>query len=174
MDADASIPRFSASWRTGVGERFEIGMQAGILSPVGFDVKWNPVRGRTFDLAFMTRGSLSVSLGQRHEGTSEELNSTGVLGVVHLPVLLGLNAGPVTFVGSPGGAIAFDRRGTTAAVRAGLGIQIRLRRRFAVQPEVTWMSDVKGPTDLGFVTIGLAFQIRQAPGYGPSIETERK
>jgi hypothetical protein len=157
-------PALVADYRSGVGERGEIGLHAGLADAFGVDVKWNAVRTEPFDLALMGRVVLSVAQTQKREGETRDDGAGGRV-LVHLPLLLGFNAGPVTFVASPGGAVAVDAHGATLAARIGLGIQFRLAPWFALQPEATWMTDVAGPSDLGVATAGLGILFAHLPRY---------
>ena len=156
-DATGALPSMTgalhAGLRGGAGGRGEVGLHTNFGS-FGIDGKWNAVRTEHFDLALLARLTASLLPTQPVHGLYR--NEAGVSTFLQLPVLLGFNIDPLTFVLSPGGATLLDAQGRiTQGVRMGAAIQLRITSRFALQPETSWMREVAGPTDMGLATVGL-------------------
>ncbi|MBX3219590.1 MAG: hypothetical protein KF795_03655 [Labilithrix sp.] len=148
------LPLIHAAYRTGIGERGEVGLHGG-LDTWGVDGKWNALRTPHFDLALLGRLSLAIRSLRTHRPSEPEARS-GLL--LHLPILLGIDLGPVTFVASPGYTVVGDAAGRlTHAIRAGAGVQVPVTSGFALMPEASLLHDVYGPTWLDTVTVGLGF-----------------
>jgi hypothetical protein len=155
------LPGVHAAYRYGIAERVEIGVYGGIDS-YGADVKWNAVRTRFFDLALLPRLSVVVLGLRSYRPPPNEYAFSG--NILHLPVLLGLNLGPVTLVASPGAAVVLDWLGRfTLAARAGGGVQVRVASWLAIQPEVDFTADVAGPSAVNVATVGIGFAFPTAP-----------
>lgn len=139
--------------RVGLTEALEFGVQQAVLmGSTSADVKWNPIRTRYFDVALLARGTFAYP--PTLERPTNDIAGGG--GLLHLPLLLGLNAGPVVFTASPGVTPFLDRYGRVSlAARAGLGVRVHLHEAFAIHPEVTWMDDVAGPSEMHMVTFGV-------------------
>lgn len=165
------LPTYQA--RIGVSNKVDIGIKAANMSSLGTDVKINPVRG-DFDLA--------LDPGLQWFGIFAGGNSVNVF-YLHLPVLLGFNLSKSsTLVASPGllysvatstfeddvdgGDAVFQSSGLAA--RLGVGLNQRISRGFALQPEVTGIRGITGNfgnTQSTIVLIGLGFNIANIPDY---------
>jgi hypothetical protein len=161
----AGLPALHADLRTGVGARGEVGIHSDLIGAFGIDGKWNAVRTGPFDLAFLLRLTASAQRGpQTTDGPYRDDASLHTF--LHLPVLVGFNVNPFTFVLSPGTVTLLDGHGRlTQGLRLGAGVQLRLAPWFAVHPEVSWMREVVGPTDMGFATVGLGFLFANLPAH---------
>ena len=157
-DASEQPPSFPfphAAYRTGIGERGEVGVHGG-LDAWGLDGKWNALRTRYFDLALLGRASLVFRSLRTHRPDEPSRMRSGLL--LHVPVLLGVNIGRFTFVASPGYTVVGDAAGRlTHALRVGAGVHIRVTSGFALMPEASILHDVYGPVWLDTVTVGLGF-----------------
>ena len=159
--------------RFGAGERTDIGLRTAKLGTWGFDVKVRLLQARTVDVAV---------------NPMVQILFDGVTGPhLHLPLVVGFNVtSDVTFVLTPGISYAgFLRAGETANVdlgntltidtygalaRIGAGINLRLVRRFAIQPEVTLLRSLQPSHDapfssITFVAFGLGFTWGPQPSY---------
>ncbi len=156
----SALPLLHAAYRKGVGERGEVGLHGGV-DAFGFDAKWNAIRSTYVDLALA--GRLSIALYSLHAHRLE--TSTAQSGaLLHLPVMLGFNAGSFTFVASPGYTAVGDATGRlTHALRIGAGVQARISSGFALMPEASLLHDVHGPIWLDSVTLGLGFLFPNLP-----------
>lgn len=123
--------------RLGVTDRVDLGFRLGNLSTLGFDAKINLVRG-AFDLA-IDPGLQGMYLAFGSSGAA--------LMYFNLPVILGFNLSEnFSIIATPGVAYALGIGYTSSsseynsdgfAGRLGLGLNIRVSRSFALQPEVT-------------------------------------
>ncbi|MBX3212067.1 MAG: hypothetical protein KF850_08545 [Labilithrix sp.] len=142
--------------RLGLTERLEAGVH--LDSPLvplaaGLDLKWNPLRTDVFDLALGARATGRVALVGGGGRESVFFDSA----LFHVPIFLGVNAGPVTFVATPGVTSLVDGGGLSTGYRAGGGVQLRFSSLVAIQPEITWVRGLVGPRDFELVTAGLGF-----------------
>jgi len=139
-------------------------MHGDLPGSFGVDGKWNAVRTGPFDLAFMARVTASLLNTQPVNGPYRDERGAG--GFLHLPILLGFNVDQLTFVLSPGSVTLLNAQGRlTQGVRGGAAVQLRITSRFALQPEVSWMREVAGPTDMGYVALGLGIIVVNLPSY---------
>jgi hypothetical protein len=146
------LPLLQAGYRMSLGERGEVGVHGGV-DAWGVDGKWNTIRTHHFDLALLGRLSLGSALRTHHE---EAKTRPGLL--LQVPVLLGLNLGPITLVTSPGYTLVGDDGARlTHALRLGAGLQMRITSGFELMPEASVLHDVHGPLDLDTLTVGLGF-----------------
>jgi hypothetical protein len=163
----------SVGVRIGVADSVDLGVRLAELSSLEFDGKFNFLRTRTFDMA-IDPGVQGAYIGV--DGTT--------LGLFYfnVPLLLGVNfSHALTLVLTPGfsylvaTASNVNGSGTSAYVsgsaplaRLGVGLNIRIGERFALQPEVTALRgfDSEEPTYWNF---GLGFVIgtskRSMPNY---------
>jgi hypothetical protein len=179
----AAAPMFpSYHLRYGVSDEVDLGFKALNGSSLGADVKWNPVRG-DFDLAFAPGLQfIYYSIGASSGSSSSTVSET--IFYFHLPVLLGINLSDnVAIVATPGAVYALASgtvsssgastqqtvtgSGSAVYARFGLGLNLRLSKTFAIQPEVTAM---RGFNDIEPLIIvgGLGF----AFGYLPKMPSE--
>lgn len=160
----STVTLMHAALRTGVGERGEVAMHGDLPGSFGVDGKWNAVRTAPFDLAFMARFTVAGLNTQPVSGPYRDKPGAG--GFFHLPILLGFNVDRVTFVLSPGVVTLVNAQGhLTQGVRAGAGVQLRFTSRVALQPEVSWMHEVAGPTDMAYAAVGLGIIFLKLPSY---------
>jgi len=173
-----SLPTYQL--RYGLWDRGDLGIRLGHLSTVGADLKWNFLRTRRFDMAIDPGAQVFVS---------SDLGVAAVTSYFHAPLLFGINVShTVSFVPTVGVTIAASsnqssgadiRSASTASgvlARIGLGVNLRFRDVFALQPEVTYLQDV-GVGSHSFVMIGLGMAYGKLPNYDdddPEIAAERK
>ncbi|MDW8247731.1 MAG: hypothetical protein RMJ98_00320 [Myxococcales bacterium] len=174
-DVSVTVPTFPTyQIRYGVGDEVDLGFSVRNLSSLGADVKYNPVRGKSLDLAIDPGFQFFRLSSTASDGSSASVN----VAYLHLPLLLGLNLGSsATLVLTPGGVVALasgsasntSGRDSVASssgflARFGLGLNLRISPSFALQPEVTAMrqlSDTKGTIFLA----GLGFNFGKLPTF---------
>ncbi|MBX3199255.1 MAG: hypothetical protein KF894_14075 [Labilithrix sp.] len=153
------------AFRYGVHDRVDVGFHTYAFGVVGGDMKWNFLRSAHVDLGLSPRLSFALGSTRARERREADVAAGGMFG--HMPAMLGINLGPTTLVVSPGGALHVDTYGrATVGWRAGVGVQIRLTKRFALQPEATYMNDLAGPANMEVATAGLGLLIDGLPSYG--------
>ena len=158
-------PSYTA--RIGVADRFDVGLHLSHMTSLGADLKWNPVRSPGFDFAIDPGGQVFFIAA-----------STGSVFIyyLHAPLLLGINASEsTTIVLAPGismvgasastdstfsGSSASD---TAFMARAGIGIDIRTSKKFAIHPETTFLIPFEG-TGVIFLA-GVGFNFGAMPNY---------
>jgi hypothetical protein len=153
----------SVGVRVGVADSVDLGFRFADLSSLGVDGKFNFLRSRVFDMA--------VDPGVQGAYISAGGDSLGLF-YFNLPLLLGINfSRALSLVLTPGftyllATTSVAAGGTSSAVvsgsaplaRFGVGLNIRIGQRFAIQPEVTALRgfDAEEPTYWNF---GLGFVI---------------
>lgn len=156
-------PTMQVIYRGPITDRVEWGAHSG-TSAWGADLKWNPIRTDIFDVALAARGSLALA-GTR----AKDLQFYGgANGYLHLPLLFGIKAGPLTFIVSPGLTGAIDQRGRANwATRIGGAIRVRFGQWFAIQPEVSWIEELsdRDLLEMGVVAVGIGFAFGKLPAY---------
>lgn len=158
--------------RVGVADSVDVGIRLPNLASLGADVKYNPIRGKQFDLAIMP----GMQWFQSSVKVNDTESKTSVY-YLHLPVLLGLNLGEsATLVLSPGvtytaASSTASTSGSSAAAtttgawaRFGIGLNWRVGRRFALHPEVTVMRNF-GDQKTTMAFMGLGFNFGSMPNY---------
>ncbi len=150
------------SWtlRAGIDEGVEMGVGVGADLSVGLDVKVELLRSRSFDLA------LDPGLTFWGNGGSDFADSPGPAAAVMLPLLAGVNLGPVTLV--PGGGVGLVAAGreTGRFTWAGsLATFFRLGTGMALAPAATVF---RAPHDEDGVRLvgGLGLVLGDLPAYG--------
>jgi hypothetical protein len=164
--------------RVGVVERLDFGFRVASFSSIGADIKWNIIQSDSFDLA------IDPSIQYAHleggepgsdilpEWSIDVLRANGVL-------LFGINAGSVTFMPTLGiaytetagtfGTLTDFQAGQTssgAAARVGLGLNIRVSQKFAIQPEFTVLRPIERGGDEGVIyVVGVGFSFGKLPIY---------
>jgi hypothetical protein len=168
--------------RAGLSDRVDLGVRVTTGLSAGADLKVNFVRGDAFDVAF-DPGAQAVYYAPAALCFACGAHDWVETGILHadLPFLFAWNANRrVSFVASAGATFS----GTTGPVpnvsanlpttrgtfgRIGLGIDLRLTRRFAIHPEVTSMLRVDGPATL-LTSYGLGFTFGALPRYDEATE----
>jgi hypothetical protein len=162
VDRKAHAPVYAVAFggRWGLVRQLDLGLRTNATS-AGIDLKWNAIRSRYFDLAL--------------DGGVQLLPNTLY---VEMPVLLGVNVNELFSVlpstgltlGSgeeppmdsnrpPDPAHAAGR----VFVRTGLGVQLRVTRRFAFQPEANYFHFTSAGNTRSFYSVGLGFCIGPQP-----------
>lgn len=178
-----TVPTFPTyQLRYGATENLDLGFSIRNASSLGFDAKYNPVRGESFDLA-LDPGMQFF----RISSTSSTGESAAVsIFYLHLPVLLGFNVSEsLSVVATPGAVYALatgtsssssgsDRDSLSSSsgflARLGLGLNIRPSKRFAMQPEVTAMRAFNDSSTMIYM-IGLGFNFGTLPSFGSGAAT---
>jgi hypothetical protein len=156
--------------RVGVADRLDLGVRAAhAATSVGLDAKWNLVRSPVFDLAIDPMLQWAFVLDVTH---------------VHLPVLLGFNASEtVSVVLTPGVLYGYSSDAEEIdsdlsrvmatdgfSARFGLGLNLRVSPKFAVQPEVTVIRSLEAHPDSEFDSVllyvfGVGFNLGSLPDF---------
>jgi hypothetical protein len=171
----ATLPNFpSYQLRVGVADEVDVGVKLLNMSSLGADVKWNFIKGDTFDMA-------AVPGFQVFHFSVNDAGFTQFYG--NLPLLFGINVGDsVTFVPSAGVTYSFssgeasgDSDSNSAAfsegglwLRGGVGINFRISPKFAMHPEVTFLKNIADDTEVDTLlyVFGLGFNFGSLPVYG--------
>jgi hypothetical protein len=155
--------------RIGLADQLDMGVRAANMSSIGADLKWNFIKSEVFDMA-IDPGFQFASL------TVGEVSTTLIYS--HVPLLLGINAGEtLTIVPTVGVSHGFattsvaqdSASGSTGLMaRFGLGLDIRVGKRFALHPEFTALKIVDDESgDEGLIYfMGLGFNFGNLPNYG--------
>lgn len=163
----------SYSLRVGLVDRLDLGVRAANFSSLGLDLKANFLRSEALDLALDPFVQWSFS----------GINTTHI----HVPLLVGFNASrDLTVLLTPGmmyGVSNIDTNtendlselkqimGTAGFyARLGLGLDVRLTRRFGIHPEITVLKALHPPDSSVFestlmYTFGFGFNIGAQPDY---------
>jgi hypothetical protein len=177
----ATLPNFpSYQLRVGVADEVDIGVKVLNMSAIGADVKWNFIKGDTFDMA-------AVPGFQVLHYSVSDVGFTQFYG--NLPLLFGINVSDaVTIVPSAGvtyslsSGSASDNDGNSAAfsegglwLRGGIGFNFRISPKFAMHPEITFLKNMPGDNEVDALLyiFGLGFNFGALPVYG-SPEGEAK
>jgi hypothetical protein len=176
-----TLPNFpSYQIRIGVADELDVGVKVLNLSSLGADVKWNFIKGDTFDMAAVP-GFQVFHFSANDEGYTQLYGN--------LPLLFGINVGEsVTIVPSAGvtyslgSATVTDSDDNSAAysasglwLRGGIGFNFRISPKFAMHPEITFLKNLPGDNEVDTLlyVFGLGFNIGSLPVYG-SPEPEAK
>jgi len=171
--------------RIGATEGLDIGLRVANLTTLGADVKWNFLKGSTFEMAVAPGAQVfyySLGSSSSSNGASATSSITGTY--LHLPLLMGINVSQrVTLVPSVGimyGAVNGSSSATTSdgssdsvkgsantgvIGRFGFGADFRLSPKFALHPEITFMkSFAEGARGVLYLA-GLGFNFGALPSY---------
>jgi hypothetical protein len=160
--------------RVGVADDVDIGVKFANLSSLGADVKWNFIKGDTFDMA-AAPGFQVMHFSVNGVGFTQFYGN--------LPLLFGINVDDsvtlvptagVTYSASSDGVISdaasyfapFSQGGLW--LRGGLGVNFRISPKFALQPEVTFLKNFAADDEIDSLTyvFGLGFNFGNLPVYG--------
>jgi hypothetical protein len=181
-----NLPMFpSYHMRYGVSDNVDLGFKALNGSTLGFDAKFNPVRGGVDVAVAPGLQAVYYSFGSSSSGPngSSSASVSGAIFYFHLPLLLGFNVSDsFAIVATPGVAVALATASATASGsgdtqsqvtgsgsafmgRFGLGLNFRASDNFALQPEATLL---KGFNDAAstIVVFGLGFNFGHLPVQG--------
>ncbi len=173
-----TVPNFPTyQLRVGVTDTVDIGARIANMSSLGADVKWNFIRGETFDMA--TVPGLQVFRLSTSSGSSD---GSFTQFYANLPLVFGINLADalsivptagITYSLSSAEALSDqdDAARTTDGlfVRAGLGFNFRISQKFAMHPEITLLKNVTDTDKNGDVLLyvfGLGFNFGSLPVYG--------
>lgn len=163
--------------RVGVADTVDIGVRVANMTSLGADVKWNFIKGDTFDMAavpgFQVFHISSSGGGSTAGYTQFYANLPLVFGinvseaVTVVPTLgatYGLNSASVVSSDSSSAAASTDG----LLLRAGLGFNFRISPKFAMQPEITMLKFLNKSTDPGVLLylFGVGFNFGALPEYG--------
>jgi hypothetical protein len=174
----ATLPNFPTyQIRIGVADRVDIGVRAANLTSLGADVKWNFIKGETFDMAAVP-GFQVFHIGSSSSGTTAGYTQF----YANLPLVFGINlSDAVTIVPTAGvtyglnsASVVSDDDSSAASsvdglmLRGGLGFNFRISPKFAMQPEITvlkWLNKSDEP-DVLLYLFGLGFNFGSLPEFG--------
>lgn len=148
-DATPVVPSYQA--RIGLWKRLDLGIRAASFTSAVLDLKWNFVRSKYFDLA-ADPGS-QWFYDRANEVHYFYLNAPLMLGfnvrydltVVVIPAFVIQATTQGTIPNPPlGSEITRLLGGTAPIVRGGIGLNWRMFRDFAVQPEITIQRQIGG------------------------------
>ena len=162
--------------RVGVADRVDIGARITNISALGADVKWNFLKSQNVDLAVAP--NIQVNYFSANGATIFILHG-------HLPLLFGYNfnesstlvlAGGLSTAYASGSATGDAGTRTVASggnigARAGLGLQFRVSKKFALHPEITGIKFFNDQSNL-WVVFGLGFNFGHLPSYAPGSEND--
>lgn len=171
----ATLPNFpSYQLRIGVADQVDVGVKLLNMSSLGADVKWNFIKGDTFDMAAVP-GFQVVHFSVNDNGFTQFYGN--------LPLLFGINVGDsVTFVPSAGvtyslssGELADNSDSNSASfsegglwLRGGIGFNFRISPKFAMHPEITFLKNIADDNEVDTLLyiFGLGFNFGSLPVYG--------
>jgi hypothetical protein len=167
----------SVGVRYGLVDGFELGARVSNLDSLSLDGKIRLLKG-VFDIAVdpgLQGYYLSVS---GSDAANQTTNSSAAIFYFHLPILLGLNVSEaVSLVLSPGftygaattsitsGSNTQQAAGSTGVMgRLGAGVDLRLSKKFALHPEITFLKSFTDTEALLYI-FGIGFNIGAQPDY---------
>ena len=163
--------------RVGVADTVDIGVRLANMTSLGADVKWNFIKGDTFDMAAVP-GFQVFHIGSSGGGATAGYTQF----YANLPLVFGINlSDAVTIVPTAGvtyglnSATVVSEDDSSAAssvdgmmLRGGLGFNFRISPKFAMHPEITmlkFLNKDEHPSVTLFL-FGLGFNFGNLPGYG--------
>ncbi len=163
--------------RVGVADTVDVGVRVANMTSLGADVKWNFIKGDTFDMAAVPGFQvfhISGSSGGAVAGYTQFY--------ANLPLVFGINVSDaVTIVPTAGityglnsaSVVSSDESSAASSVdgimlRGGLGFNFRISPKFAMQPEITMLKFLNKAEDAGVLLylFGLGFNFGALPEYG--------
>jgi hypothetical protein len=165
--------------RYGLSDRVDIGGRLSNLLTTSGDIKWNPIRSPSFDLAIAPGVQFYSVFGIGNSDVEDRTDDSRPVFIVHVPVLAGINLSrSFILVPTIGLSYAIAKAPPASAsdieqsqviqgafLRAGLGIDLRLIEHLAVHPEFTVM---RGFTEMdGYMLYmgGVGFVFGRLPAY---------
>jgi hypothetical protein len=175
-DATPVVPSYTI--RIGLARRFDLGIRAASFSSAVVDLKWNFIRTKYFDMAadpgsqwFYDRAN-DVHYFYLNAPLMFGFNVRYDLSIVVVPAFVVQATTRDTIPNPPLGSEITRLIGSTAPIlRGGIGLNWRLFRDFAIQPEVTIMRQIGG-YDAWIVTGGLGVSFVHLPSFGDFIDEE--
>lgn len=163
--------------RVGVADTVDVGVRVANMTSLGADVKWNFIKGDTFDMAAVP-GFQVFHIGSSGGGATAGYTQF----YAHLPLVFGINVSDaVTIVPTAGvtygvnSATVVSDDGSSAAssvdglmLRGGLGFNFRVSPKFAIQPEITMLKFLNKAEDASVTLFlfGVGFNFGALPEYG--------
>jgi hypothetical protein len=162
--------------RVGASDNLDIGMRIGNGSSPGVDAKWNFLKSKYLDAA----AGPGLQTFYFWAGAGGDGGAAHFYG--NLPLMLGINASE-TFSVVPSVGLGYGFGGDAAAVannaqeraaaaealllQAGIGLDFRTSRNFAIHPEMSLLRRLSGPADaeMTWFTFGLGFDWGALPSY---------
>jgi hypothetical protein len=177
-NASGTLPNFPTyALRVGVADTVDIGVRVSNLTSVGADVKWNFIKGDTFDMAAVP-GFQVFHIGSSSGGTTAGYTQF----YANLPLVFGINlSDAMTIVPTAGityglnsASVVSDDNSSAASsvdgimLRGGLGFNFRISPKFAMQPEITMLKFLNKTDDASVLLylFGLGFNFGNLPEYG--------
>jgi hypothetical protein len=163
-------PSYTA--RIGAADRIDVGIHISHMSSLGLDLKWNPVRTPGFDLAidpgaqgfYIAGGGESVFIWYLHAPLLLGINPSTTTTILFTPGISVIGASAESDSTFSGSSSASD---SALLARIGVGANFHSSKKFAVQPEVTFLVPVGTEGDGGVIFLaGVGFNIGAQPDYG--------
>jgi Outer membrane protein beta-barrel domain len=191
-ETDASIgstlPTFPTyTLRVGVADTVDIGARFSNFSSLGADVKWNFLKGDTFDMA-IDPGFQIFHFGTSGTAGDEEADTSLTVLYLNAPVMFGINVSDsVSIVPTLGVSYGWasatvesgdedDTASGTSGImlRPGLGFDFRISNSFALHPEITFLKTLQGDDEDSVLMymFGLGFNFGNLPKYGSADPAE--
>jgi hypothetical protein len=171
VERDEQSPMYAVAFRGrwSLVRQLDLGVRT-TLTSAGLDLKWNAIRTRHFDLAL--------------DGGVQLLSNTIY---VEMPVLLGMNVNEsFSFLPSTGLTLGAGeepvldghrtdrhRPAGRVFVRPGLGVQLRVTPRFAIQPEANYFHFTSSGNTRSFYSASMGFWHRSAGILSPRSPARR-
>ena len=174
----ATLPNLPTyALRVGVADTLDVGFRLSNLTSVGADVKWNFIKGDTFDMAAVP-GFQVFHIGSSGGGATAGYTQF----YVNLPLVFGINiSDAVTIVPTAGATYGLNSASVVSSddskaassvdgimLRGGLGFNFRISPKFAMQPEITLLKFLNKDEDASVTLFlfGLGFNFGALPEYG--------
>lgn len=179
-DFDRLVPALpSVGVRYGLSDEVDIGGRFSNILTTSGDIKWNPIRTPTLDVAFGAGAQFYQVVGVGDSDVSESSDESEPVFILHAPVLFGLNLSrSFSVVPTVGVSYALAREVSSAAsdieqsqvirgafLRGGLGVDLRLGEHLAIHPEVTVMRGVTQMDGYLLYMAGVGFTFGRLPEY---------
>jgi hypothetical protein len=177
---DRLVPALpSVGVRYGLSDSVDIGGRLSNILTTSGDIKWNPIRTPTLDVAFDVGAQFYQVNDVGDSDVGENTDESKPVFIVHLPVLFGLNLSRTfSLVPTVGISYALASEVPPAAsdieqsqvirgafLRAGLGLDLRLGDHLALHPEVTVMRGVTQMDGYLLYMAGVGFIFGRHPEY---------
>ncbi len=165
--------------RYGLSDNVDIGGRFSNILTTSGDIKWNPIRTPTLDVAFGVGAQFYQVVGVGDSDVADPTNESEPVFIMQLPVLFGLNLSrSFSLVPTAGISYAFASEVPAAAsdieqsqvirgafLRGGLGLDFRLGDHLALHPEVTVMRGVTQMDGYLLYMAGVGFIFGRLPEY---------
>jgi hypothetical protein len=158
--------------RVGLADRLDFAFRVNALTSVGLDTKFNFVRSSTFDLAIdpMVQWAFALDVTHLHLPLVVGFNASEDLSVVLTPgVIYGYS--DYDFEDDIGGDLARVMAADGLYARAGIGVNVRISPKFALQPELSVIRSLEDPgpnssfDSVYMYVFGVGFNLANLPNF---------